>query len=293
MAEEFPIDPEFNRFIEGIGDPSAESEDGSVEVELPPLTEADIEELPDGSAIVKMPTQGPMENEDFYQNLAEDESFDSYELRNMALKYQDLIKKDKESRKKRDEQYEEGIRRTGLGNDAPGGASFTGASKVVHPVMAEACVDFAARAIKELFPPDGPTKTKIVGDVDEEKVNIAERKRDWMNWQLTEQIEEFRDEEEQMLTQLPLGGSQYLKLWYDERKKRPCAEFLPIDNVLLPFAAGNFYTAQRVTEIQDITSSTFTRTNNYHIRIRNIRQLSFINFNMLAQLGISIAFILR
>jgi hypothetical protein len=259
MAEEFPIDPEFNRFIEGIPDPTAEAEDGSVEVELPELTEADIEELPDGSAIVKMPTQGPMENEDFYQNLADDDSFDSFELQKMALKYQDLIKKDKESRKKRDEQYEEGIRRTGLGNDAPGGASFTGASKVVHPVMAEACVDFAARAIKELFPPDGPTKTKIVGDVDEEKVNIAERKRDWMNWQLTEQIEEFRDEEEQMLTQLPLGGSQYLKLWYDERKKRPCAEFLPIDNVLLPFAAGNFYTAQRVTEIQDITSYEFKR----------------------------------
>ena len=259
MAEEFPIDPEFNRFIEGMPDPMAQAQEGAEEVELPELTEAEIEELPDGSAVVKMPIKGPMENEDFYRNLAEDEEFDSFDLMNLAMKYQDLIKKDKESRKKRDEQYEEGIRRTGLGNDAPGGATFTGASKVVHPVMAEACVDFAARAIKELFPPDGPTKTNIIGDVDDEKVMIAERKRDWMNWQLTEQIEEFRDEQEQMLTQLPLGGSQYLKLWYDERKKRPCAEFLPIDNVLLPFAAGNFYTAQRVTEIQDITQYEFKR----------------------------------
>lgn len=259
MAEEFPIDPEFNRFIEGMPDPAAQAEEEGVEVELPDLTEADIEELPDGSAIVKMPTKGPMENEDFYQNLADGDGFDSYDLMKIAMKYQDLIKKDKESRKKRDEQYEEGIRRTGLGNDAPGGAQFTGASKVVHPVMAEACVDFAARAIKEMFPPDGPTKTKIIGEVNDEKVQIAERKRDWMNWQLTEQIEEFRDEQEQMLTQLPLGGSQYLKLWYDERKKRPCAEFLPIDNVLLPFAAGNFYTAQRVTEIQDITEYEFKR----------------------------------
>ncbi len=259
MAEEFPIDPEFNRFIEGMPDPAAEAQEEGVEVELPDLTEADIEELPDGSAIVKMPTKGPMENEDFYQNLADADDIDSYDLMKLAMKYQDLIKKDKESRKKRDEQYEEGIRRTGLGNDAPGGAQFTGASKVVHPVMAEACVDFAARAIKEMFPPDGPTKTKIIGEVNDEKVQIAERKRDWMNWQLTEQIEEFRDEQEQMLTQLPLGGSQYLKLWYDERKKRPCAEFLPIDNVLLPFAAGNFYTAQRVTEIQDITEYEFKR----------------------------------
>jgi hypothetical protein len=78
-----------------------------------------------------------------------------------------------------------------------------------------------------------------------------------MNWQLTEQIEEFRDEQEQLLTQLPLGGSQYLKMWYDEHKKRPCAEFLPIDKVLIPFAATNFYTAQRATEIHDITEWEF------------------------------------
>ncbi|MEY2658385.1 MAG: hypothetical protein RLZZ395_2127, partial [Pseudomonadota bacterium] len=158
-----------------------------------------------------------------------------------------------------DKQYEEGIKRTGMGNDAPGGANFQGASKVVHPVMAEACIDFAARAIKEMFPPDGPTKTKILGDVTEDKSAIAERKRDYMNWQLTEQIEEFRDEQEQMLTQLPLGGSQYLKLWYDEKKKRPCAQFLPIDNVLLPFASANFYTAQRFTEMDDISEWEFKR----------------------------------
>jgi hypothetical protein len=255
MAEEFPIEQDYNRFVPGIEDEGQEE----VPEEMPSLTEAEIEELPDGSAVVKMPVEGPMENEDFYRNLAEADDIDLYDLQKIALKYQDLIRKDKESRKKRDEQYEEGIRRTGMGNDAPGGASFTGASKVVHPIMAEACIDFASRAIKELFPPDGPTKTKIVGDVDDDKVLVAERKRDWMNWQLTEQIEEFRDEQEQMLTQLPLGGSQYLKLWYDERKKRPCAEFLPIDNVLLPFAAGNFYTAQRVTEIQDITQYEFKR----------------------------------
>ena len=256
MAEQFPIDPEFGRNIPGMGQQPPQPPDGQPgpeEVELPELPEADIEELPDGSAVVKMPVTGPLENEEFYQNLADADDVDLFDLQKIALKYLDLIQKDKESRKRRDEQYEEGIRRTGMGNDAPGGATFTGASKVVHPIMAEACIDFAARAIKEMFPPDGPTKTKILGDVNDEKVQIAERKRDWMNWQLTEQIEEFRDEQEQMLTQLPLGGSQYLKLWYDERKKRPCAEFLPIDNVLLPFAAGNFYTAQRVTEIQDIT----------------------------------------
>lgn len=124
-------------------------------------------------------------------------------------------------------------------------------------MMAEACVDFAARAIKEMFPPDGPAKTKILGEVTDEKTEVAERKRDYINWQLTEQIQEFRDEQEQLLTQLPLGGSQFMKLWFDEKKKRPCAEFVAIDNILLPFAAANFYTAQRVTEQQDITEYEF------------------------------------
>jgi len=119
--------------------------------------------------------------------------------------------------------------------------------------MAEACVDFASRAIKEMFPPDGPVRTKILGDVTDEKTETAERKRDYLNWQLTEQMVEFRDEQEQLLTQLPLGGSQFMKIWYDEKKRRPCAEFVPIDNILLPYAAVNFYTAQRVTEQQDIT----------------------------------------
>ena len=272
MATEFPIDPEFNRFV---GGEQGETPDEPVEVELD-LDESEIEELPDGSAIVRMEGKGPMEDEDFYQNLADGDVIDSLDLGSMALRYIQLVEKDKEARKQRDKQYEEGIRRTGLGNDAPGGANFNGASKVVHPVMAEACVDFAARAFKELFPPDGPTRTQILGDVDEEKVAIAERKRDFMNWQLTDQVEEFADEQEQMLTQLPLGGSQYLKLWYDDKKKRPCAQFLPIDNVLLPFAAGSFYTAQRVTEVDDISDYEFKR----RIDSGMYRDVSFIRATM-------------
>ena len=256
MATDFPIDPEFGRFIDG--QPQDQDDEEGVIVDLP-MDDAEIEELPDGSAIVRMDSKGPMEDEDFYANLADGEVISSLDLDRMALRYLELIEKDKEARKQRDKQYEEGIRRTGMGNDAPGGANFQGASKVVHPVMAEACIDFASRAIKEMFPPDGPTKTKILGDVTEDKTAIAERKRDYMNWQLTEQIEEFRDEQEQMLTQLPLGGSQYLKLWYDEKKKRPCAQFLPIDNVLLPFASANFYTAQRVSEVDDISEWEFKR----------------------------------
>jgi hypothetical protein len=273
MATEFPIDPEFNRFVGGEqGEPAPEE---PVEVELD-LDESEIEELPDGSAIVRMEGKGPMEDEDFYQNLADGDVIDSLDLGSMALRYIQLVEKDKEARKQRDKQYEEGIRRTGMGNDAPGGAQFNGASKVVHPMMAEACVDFAARAFKELFPPDGPTRTQIMGDVNEEKVAIAERKRDFMNWQLTDQVEEFADEQEQMLTQLPLGGSQYLKLWYDDKKKRPCAQFLPIDNVLVPFAAGSFHTAERITEVDNVSEYEFKR----RIDSGLYRDISFIRATM-------------
>ena len=236
-------------------DPST-NPDGSATVDMDE-TPLEIEEMDDGSAVVyeNEEFKGPDEDEDFYSNLAETVKLS--ELDTISLRYLDMIDKDKQAREQRDKQYEDGLRRTGLGNDSPGGANFQGASKVVHPVMAEACVDFAARAIKELFPADGPVRTNIIGEATEEKSDIAERKRDYMNWQLTEQIVEFRDEEEQLLTQLPLGGSQFMKLWWDDKKKRPCAEFVPIDNILLPFAAGSFYTAQRVTEIQDISEWEF------------------------------------
>ena len=261
MATQFPIDPEYGRFVGNEpADAGAEpQEEQGTEVEMPLLDDSNLEELPDGSVVVHMENKGPMEDEDFYENLADTDTLSSYDIDKLAMEYIELVEKDKQARKQRDKQYEEGIKRTGMGNDAPGGANFNGASKVVHPVMAEACIDFASRAIKEMFPPDGPTRTKILGDVDEDKVDTAERKRDYMNWQLTEQIEEFRDEQEQMLTQLPLGGSQYIKLWYDEKKKRPCAQFLPIDNVLLPYSASNFYTSQRVTEVDDISTYEFKR----------------------------------
>ena len=214
--------------------------------------EEELIELDDGSVIVNYTEKSsPLKNPEFYSNLAE--VFDESELLGLANEYLDYIEVDKEARKQRDKQYEEGLRRTGLGKDAPGGAVFDGASKVVHPVMAEACVDFAASSAKELLPCDGLVKANIKGEADKQKEATAARKVDFMNWQLTEQVPEFRDEMEQLLTQLPLGGSQYLKWRYDDEQKRPTCEWLPIDNVILPYAATNFYTAQRVTEQQDIT----------------------------------------
>jgi hypothetical protein len=218
--------------------------------------EEEVIELEDGSVVINyQEKKSPQQDPEFYANLAE--VFDEDVLQSLSVEFLDFIDVDKEARTERDKQYEEGLRRTGLGKDAPGGATFDGASKVVHPVMAEACVDFAASAAKELLPCDGLVKTDIKGEANQIKTKTAERKANFMNWQLTEQIPEYRDEMEQLFTQLPLGGSQFLKWRFDTEQRRPTCEWVPIDNIYLPYSSTNFYTAQRVTEVQDITEDTF------------------------------------
>lgn len=209
----------------------------------------------DGSALIIEKMEEEQEKVGFGANLAEE--MEEVELDQLASDILKKLERDKESRKKRDEQYKEGIQRTGLGNDAPGGADFPGASRAVHPMIAEGCVDFAASAMKELFPPNGPGKTKIDGEVTAQKLQIAKRQERCLNWQLTEQISEYAEELEQLLTQLPLGGSQYQKFWQDRTLRRICTEFVPIDDVLLPYACSDFYSAQRITHVQRLIQATF------------------------------------
>ena len=235
-----------------------------------PLVEGETVELEDaapgetevaGGVLVALDDEAAVErNPEHYANIADDidKARPGY-LKGFATELLELIERDKKSREKRDEQYAEGIRRTGLGNDAPGGAQFEGASRVVHPVLTEAAVDFESRVIKELFPAKGPAKSHIPGKATRDKVQKAERKAKHLNWQLTKQMEEFRAELEQLLTQLPLGGSQFMKLGWDAARKRPTAIFVPVDEIYLPFVATNYYTAERKTHKQEITEQEFLR----------------------------------
>ena len=237
-----------------------DDEDEMAEGEMVEIDEddaSDVEDTEDGGAIVRMGEEDAPGDSEFYANLAED--MPDSELNALSTRFLDLISKDKEARKKRDEQYEEGIRRTGLGDDAPGGAQFQGASKVVHPMMTEACIDFASRAIRELLPPQGPVKDLIEGEITVKKLQKAKRKTRMMNWQLTVQSKTFRSELEQLLTQVPLGGAQYLKLSWDEARNRPDFLFVAIDDMYLPFAATNFYSAQRKTHVQYLTQLDYQR----------------------------------
>ena len=218
----------------------------------------EVEDTEDGGAVIRLQNdEDEQRHLEHFANIVDE--VDQAALTDIVSDLLDKISKDKEAREKRDKLYEEGLRRTGLGDDAPGGAQFTGANKVVHPLLVESCVDFSARFMKEAFPPTGPVKSKIIGEQDREKVAKAERKAAFMNWQTTEQMVEFRSELEQLSTQLPLGGGQYLKFMWSSQYRRPMSEFVPIDDIYLPFAATNFYTAERKTHVQYITKMEYQR----------------------------------
>lgn len=242
------------KFIE---EETSEEEEGTLEEIEEEEPESEVEDTEDGGAVIRYKEDDKEDIEEHFANIVDD--VDQGELDIIVFDLLEKIERDRKAREKRDELYEEGLRRTGLSDDAPGGAQFTGASRVVHPMLVESCVDFSARVTKELFPSHGPVKSKIIGQADSEKLAKAQRKTDFMNWQLTEQMPEFRPELEQLTTQVPLGGGQYLKMYWNPNFKRPTSEFIPIDDLYLPFAATNFYTAERRTHAQYVTAMTFNK----------------------------------
>lgn len=240
-----------------------EDDDDLLTGEAPPEEEWDedgsrIVENEDGSVTVVYRDDPERDAGDFDENLAEG-VIDPLVLHAMGLEYLELVEQDIEARAKRDKQYAEGIKRTGMGGEAPGGADFEGASKVVHPMLTQGCVDFASRAIKELFPSSGPCKTQIIGEQTEDKLDRAERKRQYMNWQCMTQIRENRAELEKLLSQVPLGGAQYKRWWYDPELKRNRTQAVFIDNVFTPYGHSDFYTSPRVTFRDRILKSEFDR----------------------------------
>lgn len=219
-------------------------------------SDMDVTENSDGSATIKRKPK-PEGETDFYRNLAPD--VDPQELSEISISLLELIDKDKEARKRRDDQYEEGMKRMGLDKETIGGANFTGASNVTHPMYTKACIDFEARSIKELFPPGGPVRQYIPGTITPDKADRARRKAIWMNFQLTQGMPNFRAELEQVLINLPMGGNQYQKLIPPTYKMNVGHEWIPIDKMILPYAATNFYTAERRTHVQEITAQEYDR----------------------------------
>ena len=221
-------------------------------------TQYQLQENEDGTGkLIPVESEDVGEDEEFYRNLVDAIGVGTNKLTALGAEFLDYVDIDKEARKKRDEQYAQAIKRAGLGEEAPGGADFEGANKVTHPLMSEATVDFAARAIKELCPPDGPVKTKILGKSTPEKFQKADRKARHMNWQLMTQMPEFRPCLEQILTQCALSGVQYSKTYHWKRGRRSKFEYIPMDDVYVPFHAPNFYSASRKTHAQRLNKLEF------------------------------------
>lgn len=190
------------------------------------------------------------DDSEFYtENLVE--MLDEVRKEEIVLDYIRLIEKDKKARQKHDEQCKKALESTGLSGDAV--PAFEGGSTLVHPILAKTSVDFASHAIKEIFPAEGPVRTSILGKTTRKKLEKAERKRRHMNWQLTREISEYRNNLEQMLPMVALCGSQYIRMYWWEKGKRPRSEFISSDKIYLPYTVGSFYSTQRLTYEETIS----------------------------------------
>ncbi len=132
---------------------------------------------------------------------------------------------------------------------------WSGASGVFHPLLTEAVVRFQAQAMGEIFPASGPVRTKIVGKQTPDKTDQANRVQNEMNYLLTEEMSEYRDEMEQMLFKLPIAGSAFKKVYYDPLMERPCAMFVPSEDFVASYGASDLKTCPRYTHVMKKTAN--------------------------------------
>jgi len=185
-------------------------------------------------------------------NLAE--FIDDDELKIMATDMITDFQADRESRSDWARAYVKGLDLLGMkveDRQQP----WSGASGVFHPLLTEAVVRFQAQAMGEIFPASGPVRTKIVGKQDPNKTAQAERVQNEMNYLLTEEMSEYRDEMEQMLFKLPIAGSAFKKVYYDPLMERPCAMFVPSEDFVASYGASDLKTCPRYTHVMKKTAN--------------------------------------
>ena len=153
----------------------------------------------------------------------------------------------KASRKDWEQSYTNGLDLLGFKYDNRT-EPFQGASGATHPVLAEAVTQFQAGAYKELLPAEGPVRTQIVGNPDQQKVAQAQRVKDYMNYELMEKMEEYEPEFDQMLFHLPLAGSTFKKVYYDDLLGRAVSKFVPADDLVVPYSATSLEDAESIIQ---------------------------------------------
>ena len=190
---------------------------------------------------------GEMETQlDHEANLAE--ALDEGYLGEISSDLRGSYEEDLESRSEWEEAYTKGLDQLGIKFEERS-QPFEGASGVTHPLIAESVTQFQAQAYKEMLPSGGPVKTQVLGIQDQQREDQAVRVKEFMNYQITEVMEEFDPDMDQLLFYLPLSGSTFKKVYYDESKQRAVSKFIPAQDLVVPYAASDLATASRVTHV--------------------------------------------
>ena len=161
---------------------------------------------------------------------------------------------DKDSRSEWEESYVKGLDQLGLKIEERT-TPWAGACGVFHPMLSEAVIRFQSQSIAEMFPAQGPVRTKIVGKLTEDKTKQAGRVQDYLNYLLTHEMSEYRTETEKMLFSLPLAGSAFRKVYYDPNLERPASIFVPAEDVVVNYGASDLETCQRATHVMHKSSN--------------------------------------
>ena len=206
--------------------------------ETTPVIEIEIEGNEDGEIEIeiKEPT--------FEENLADE--LDAKELLSIADEVLENIRIDMDSRKDWDRTYADGIRLLGLKMEERT-EPWDGACGVYHPILSEAVVKFQSETSLATFPPSGPVKTQIVDKMTREKQDAASRVQEDMNYQLTEEMPEYRSEHERLLWSLPITGSAFKKVYFDPSLNRQVAMFVPAEDIIVPYGASDLHSSPRIT----------------------------------------------
>ena len=239
----------------GMVDSALEAVPG-MEVELPQVEDfaggAEIMEDGAGGAIIQALMGGAggaevqAEQYDHNANLAE--VLDDSILGEISSELREHFETDQDSRSEWEDGYTKGLDLLGVKYQERT-QPFQGASGVTHPIISESVTQFQAQAYKELLPAGGPVRTNIMGAKTPEVEDQATRVKNYMNFMITEVMEEFDPDTDQMLFYLPLSGSTFKKVYYDETKQRPVSRFVPAEDLVVPYTASDLATASRITHV--------------------------------------------
>ena len=231
-------------------------------IEVENKQQAEVIDTPTGPVEVAMDEMGGAEVsfdptavepvQDHFGNLAE--SLGDEVLEPLGAKMVEQYNEYKESRGDWEDTYRNGLELLGFKYERRT-EPFKGASGVNHPVLAEAVTQFQAQAYKELLPADGPVRTQILGDVNVPKEEQAKRVKDFMNYQIMDQMKEYEPEFDQMLFYLPLSGSTFKKVYYDDIIGRAVSKFVPADDLIVPYSANSLEDAEAVIHVIKISEN--------------------------------------